>query len=70
MAAIWMKMRPYKTKKVHPVVQDVELDAHQLFTKSDMWQEQNDPEILKGSRMYSCWNVTFKTWVLIYSLHS
>lgn len=57
-------------KTVHPISQDVELDAHKLFKKVDIWQEQNDPEILEGSGMYSCWNVTFKMWILIYSLHS
>lgn len=67
--AISMKIYTHKGK-VHPALQDVELDAHTLFKKLDSWQEQSDPEILKGSRMYSCLNVTFKTWVLIYSLHS
>lgn len=56
-------------KTVYLISKDVELDADKLFKKLDIWQEQNDPEILEGSRMYSCWNVTFKMWVLIYSLH-
>ena len=65
-----MKIHTYQREALQTVVQDAELAAHKLFTGLDIWQEQNGPEILRGSRMYSCWNVTFKTWVLIYSLHS